>query len=238
MSSSRGSSPRVLVVQHLPHEHAGVLGEVLVTSGCTVRTCRAWTEPVPRDLTDVDAVVVLGGDMNTDEGKRWPHLGDVRALLADAVASDVPVLALCLGAQLLAEATGGRVHHGTPEVGYIPIHRTPEGHVHPVIGAVPDGSRWFNAHGDQITAPPGATLLARSDDTPVHAFQVGRALGLQFHPEVDASAVAAYVETRGIAEYLEAAGWTGERLLTEARRCNEAHRAAGRTLFEAWLATV
>ncbi len=227
----------VLVIQNLAHEHAGVLGEVLAVAGVQTTTCRAWTGvPVPSDPTAYDAVVVLGGDMNTDEDEAWPHLQAVRDLLAAAAEESVPVLAICLGAQLLAEALGGSVQHGQPEIGYIPIRHTPSGDLHPVIAAVPDGTPFFNAHADYITAPPHATLLAFSDEAAVHAFEVGRCLGLQFHPEIDASFVAAYVEAEGVEAYLADNGWTGEDLLTVARRHNEAHRAAGRRLFAAWLA--
>jgi GMP synthase (glutamine-hydrolysing) len=220
----------VLVIQHLPHEHSGVLGEVLAVAGVPVVTCRAWTGvPVPADPTGYDAIVVLGGDMNTDEEDQWPHLAAVRELLAEAVEHTVPVLAICLGAQLLAEAVGGEVHHGTPEIGYIPIRWTPSGSRHPVLSVVAD---------DFISVPSRATLLAFSDAAAVHAFEVGSALGLQFHPEIDASFVAAYVEAEGVAAYLSDNGWTPEALLTAARRHNETHRLAGRRLFTAWLTDV
>lgn len=229
------SGPAVLVVQHLPHEHSGVLGEVLVTTGCRVATARAWADPIPTDPTAFDGIVVLGGDMNTDEGDRWPHLAEVRQLLADAVAAEVPTLGLCLGAQLLAEATGGAVRHGTPEIGYPQVFLTPSGRAHPVLAHAGDGSRWFNAHADHITAPPGSVLLAFSDGAAVHAFAVGSGLGLQFHPEIDASFVAGYVIADGVEAYLSANGWTGAALLDEARRRNEGHRAAGRALALAWV---
>lgn len=237
--SGPGRRARVLVVQHLPHEHSGVLGEVLELRGADVRLVRAWTgQPVPTAARGHDAVVVLGGDMDTDQDDRWPHLRDARALLADAVATGVPALGICLGAQLLAEATGGSVHHGRPEVGYVPVRHTPSGRAHPVIGAVADGTPLFNAHRDHITAPPGATLLAYSDDVAVHAFAVGTGLGLQHHPEFDASMVAGYVEVDGVAEHLAAAGWRAEALLAEARRRNAAHRAAGAAVFGVWLDAV
>lgn len=228
----------VLVVQNLPHEHAGVLGEALVVAGLPVTCWRAWASAATPPPLDVhDALVVLGGDMNTDEDDRWPHLHVARHLLVRAVEAEMPVLALCLGAQLLAEATGGSVRHGVPEIGWIPIRRTAAGDDDQVLSAVPDATPFFNAHADHIDMPPDATLLAISDDTAVHAFRVGTALGLQFHPEIDASFVAAYVEADGVAAYLGANGWTPEGLVTEARRRNAAHRAAGLALFRAWIGT-
>lgn len=226
----------VLVVQHLPHEHAGVLGEVLARAGVSTVTWRAWAQPeMPGRLQEYRAVAVLGGDMFTDESDRWPHLNTVRDLLRKAVQADIPSLCLCLGAQLLAEACGGRVSHGTPEIGYIPITLTPSGRRDPVVSAVADGTSFFNADADQIHLPSQATLLAFSAATAVHAFRVGAAVGLQYHPEIDASFVAAYVEAPGVREYLQANDWTGEELLRQARLLNIAHRAAGQSLFAAWL---
>ena len=236
MTAPVGAGRPLQVVQHLPHEHEGVLGEAIVARGIPLRRWRAWADPtaVP-DLGDAAGLVVLGGDMNTDEEDRWPHLGPVRTLLADAVEKGVPTLALCLGAQLLAEASGGSVRHGTPEIGWVPLRQTAEGAADPIVGALPDGTAFFNAHADFITLPEGATLLASSADAPVHAFRVGAALGLQHHPEIDASFVAGYVEAPGVADYLEANGWTPEALVAEARRRNADHRRDGLRRFDAWL---
>lgn len=228
---------RVLVVQHLPHEHDGVLGEALVTRGIEIQRCRAWTDPIPDRPGDVDALVVLGGDMNTDEDDRWPHLAHVRSLLAHTIDAQTPTLAICLGAQLLAEAGGGSVRHGTPEIGWIPIEPTEAGQADPVVAAVPAGTRFFNAHADFITAPPGAEVLARSAGAPVHAFRLGNVLGLQYHAEIDASFVAGYVVADGVEAYLRDNAWTPEDLLAEARRRNADHRADGLALFHAWIDT-
>ena len=226
----------VLLIQHLPHEHEGVLGEVLVARGVPHTRWRAWAAPAALpELDRHDAIVVLGGDMNTDEDDRWPHLAVVRTLLTQAIEDDQPVLGLCLGAQLLAEATGGSVRHGRPEIGWIPIELTEAGRAERVLAANPDRTPFFNAHADHILPPPDARVLATSAETEVHAFRVGSGLGLQFHPEIDASFVAGYVEADGVGDYLAANGWSPEALVTEARRRNDAHRAAGAALFHAWV---
>ena len=110
------------------------------------------------------------------------------ALLGKCVASDTPVLAICLVAQLLAEATGGSVRHDVPEIGYAPVRLTAAGRDDPLMSEFVDGTPTFNAHRDFITAGPDAVVLAYSQRAPVHAFRVGtRVYGLQVHPEMDAA---------------------------------------------------
>lgn len=225
-----------MVLEHLPHEPPAVLGRVLDASGTPWRTVRLHAgDPVPRDPAALGGLVVLGGDMNTDDDDRHPHLREERALLGRCVAAGTPVLGLCLGAQLLAEATGGRVAHATPEIGFLPVTRTPAGRDDPLLSALPDHSPTFNAHGDLITLGEGV-LLASSAQTVVQAFRVGeRAWGLQFHPEFDADLVQGYVTAPGVPAYLRANGWEPARLLAQARRHDAAHQRMGGALLARWL---
>lgn len=227
----------VTVLQHLPHEHAAVAGEVLHARGYRVRTVRLWEgEPCPGDPDGLGALLVLGGDMDSDDKERYPFLADEVALLRRCVAAGTQVLGLCLGAQLLAEATGGRVDHGEPEIGYPVIHRTDAGRADPVLAALDDGTPAFNGHRDYVTPGQGSVVLARSAACPVQAFRTGTALGLQFHPEIDAELVAGYVAVPEVRAYLRGAGWEPEALLAEARRRDPEHRAMGWRLLDRWAA--
>ena len=93
----------VVVLQHLEHEPAGVLTDALAAGGHRADVRRLWRgDAVPGSTARLAAVIVLGGDMNTDEEDAHPFLADERRLLGRCVADGVPVLGICLGAQLLA----------------------------------------------------------------------------------------------------------------------------------------
>jgi GMP synthase (glutamine-hydrolysing) len=226
----------VTVLQHLPHEHAALAGELLEARGHRVRTVRLWDgQACPADPREVGALIVLGGDMDTDERDRYPFLADEVRLAGRCVEAGTPVLGICLGAELLAEATGGRVRHGVPEIGYPEIHRTDAGRTDEVLGALADGTPAFNGHHDHVEVGAGAVVLAYSDLSPVQAFRVGSALGLQFHPEADARLVSGYVRVPEVRTYLRDAGWDPGALLAEACSRDAAHRAAGARLLGRWL---
>jgi len=181
---------RVLVVVHEPHAGLGRLG-ALGSAGIDERRPDLGAE-LPADLSGHDALVVLGGSMGAWEDEVAPWLPHTRRLLADAVERSLPTLAVCLGAQLLALATGGQVERGARglEVGLVPIELTAVAAADPLLGPVQEQlgatfpvPHW---HQDVITRlPAGAVQLASGARYPHQAFRLGeRAWGLQYHPEV------------------------------------------------------
>ena len=100
---------RVLVIRHSEIDQPGFFGEVMEAAGIEWRPCDPWQgEPLPA-LEDYDAVLAMGGPQQADEEHLHPWLAAEKALLRDAVAQDMPVLGVCLGCQLLADAHGGTV---------------------------------------------------------------------------------------------------------------------------------
>lgn len=186
--------------------------------------------------TGVDGVIVLGGSMGAYEEDTHPWLAAEKDWIAGLVADEVPVLGICLGAQLLADAVGGRAFRAERrvEAGVYALHLTEAGRSDPVMPRA--GDRVFAVHGDTFELPPGATLLARTDDY-VHAFRIGSALGVQFHPETDADTAIAWAHSL-VASVLHRAGTTVERFTAQLRTAEVDLDADAHRFFDAWLDTL
>lgn len=176
--------------------------------GVRLRHVRAHAGQDAGPAADLDGLLVLGGQMSAHDVHE-PGIAETRALLADAVAAGVPTLGICLGAQLLAAATGGRVHVAAPpgsEVGIVDVRWRPEATADPLVGPLATAAAaetrstpMPTMHDDAIVdLPPGATWLAASRTYPYQAFRVGdRAWGLQFHPEVSPATMHLWAELAG-----------------------------------------
>jgi GMP synthase (glutamine-hydrolysing) len=132
--------------------------------------------------------------MDADELDAYPHLEPTMALLRDAAARDAPTLGICLGAQLAANALGGRAYPGSAgeEVGWTKVELTAAGRADPVLGALAEPAEVFEWHHDILEPPPGAVQLARGALYEQQAFRLGSVVGVQFHPEVDAPLLAGW----------------------------------------------
>ena len=183
MSPSR----RFVVIQHLASEGPGLIAAVAPVHGVSLdvrRTDLGERLPPARDL---DGVVVLGGPMAVYQSDAHPYLADERALLTDACARGLPVLGVCLGAQLVAAALDARVYPGpAPEIGVAPVRLTPDGADDPVLGPAGPAFDAWHWHGDTFDLPAGAVHLAASGAYAHQAFRAGpRTYALQFHVELD-----------------------------------------------------
>jgi GMP synthase-like glutamine amidotransferase len=176
----------LLCVRHQATCPVGVLGEEFDAQGMPWRYLDAWKEDSAPDLSEVSGLVVLGGEMNVDQVDQFPFLKTVRDLTRDAIEAGMPVLGVCLGAQVMARALGAEVTRSPiKEIGFVEVEATDAGRVDPVLGAFAPRSSVFQFHEDICALPEGAELLFRGKDVPVQAFKVGeRAYGVQFHLEV------------------------------------------------------
>jgi GMP synthase-like glutamine amidotransferase len=193
--------PTCLVVQHVPPEGPYAIGQALERAGVAVDVRAVGAgDALPSDLTDIDGLVVMGGPMSAGSDEEFPTRGAELDLLADGLDRGVPVLGVCLGAQLLALAAGGTVYRGVtgPEIGWAPVALTVEAEDDALLGGLPEELTVLHWHGDTFDPPDGAVPLATNARYRNQAFRSGpRAWGLQFHLEVDGSAVAAFVDAFG-----------------------------------------
>jgi GMP synthase (glutamine-hydrolysing) len=176
---------RVLFVHHARPLDGGSYDDVVAAAGHEiVRWAPFEGEPAPSPA-GVDAIVVLGGAVHPDADGTEPWLGVEVAVIRDALARKLPTLGLCLGAQLIARATGawvGPVEQS--EVGWYEVAPNHAGLDDPVVGALTGPTYAFEWHHYTFELPAGATELARSPRA-IQAFRLdGTVWGLQFHPEV------------------------------------------------------
>jgi GMP synthase (glutamine-hydrolysing) len=202
-----GGVARLLLVVPSPTDPPDRLGDWLREAGLDldVRSVREGDE-LPADLTGVDGLVVLGGPQSSlDDEVTSPELTGVRSLLAQAVDADLPTLAICLGAQLLAQVAGGSTRVGAegPEVGVRLVAKRDAAEGDRLFGPVPFTPDVLQWHHDEVSElPPGAVLLCASPLYPHQAFRVGRSVyALQFHIEPTPERVAewAHGDTVGVA---------------------------------------
>lgn len=188
-------SPVVAVVEHAAAEGPARIGATLIDRGVEVRRVRAdLGDPMPA-LGDLTGLVVMGGlqDAFSDEG--FPSRPAELELLGAAVEAGTPVLGVCLGAQLLAEASGGKAKPGEgPEIGWGTVTLAEDAEHDPLLAGLPRQLTVLHWHLDTYQLPPHAVRLASSPAYAEQAFRVGeRAWGLQFHVEVDRETVEAFL---------------------------------------------
>jgi len=175
----------VLVFRHVPFEPLGRIADALDSHGMEWRYLDLWQTPEgDLQVEQAQALVFMGGPMSVNDGLPW--LREEERCIVRAISSGVPVLGICLGAQLLAKCLGSRVYPmGHKEIGWYPIRLREAARSDPLFGELRRTETVFHWHGETFGLPEGAEWLAESDLCPHQAFRCGSYLyGLQFHPEV------------------------------------------------------
>ncbi len=183
----------IIILQHLAIEHPGVFLDFFREDGSRWTTVELDEGETLPDLDPFDLMVVMGGPQDVWQEDEYPWFREEKAAIRNFVLDmQRPYLGICLGHQLLAEATGGRVGLAkTPEVGVLTVSATEAGRRDTLLKALPDPMTVLQWHGAEVTElPPNAEVLAESDVCRVQALRVGRhAYGFQCHVEITAETV-------------------------------------------------
>jgi GMP synthase (glutamine-hydrolysing) len=190
-----------LAVIHGESVRSGVFGDVVRERGHGLEEWSlAWDKPLPRPLDAYGAVLVFGGAMHADQDDHHPWLREEDMFLQRLLDGHMPVLGICLGAQLLAKAAHAPVYPvDEAEVGWFEVELTAAGTEDPVLGRLPQTFDAFQWHYYAHDVPAGAVELARNRVC-TQAFRLGdSAWGVQFHPEVTLHQVQSWIhEEKGL----------------------------------------
>ncbi len=178
---------KVTIIKHIDIEGPGTIGGFLNDNDISYRVIDVFNgEPLPNSISDVSAVIVLGGPMNVYEENEYPFLKQEDVFLKEVIEEGLPTLGFCLGAQLIAKAKGALVKKNPQkEIGWFTVSLTEKGSYDPLFQGFQGEFDVFQWHGDTFDIPDGAVKLATSDLCPNQAYRINNNIyGLQFHVEV------------------------------------------------------
>lgn len=183
---------QALVLKHIAIEGPGTLGDFLIKKGINLTTIELYKEDLyllSINLKEFIAVIILGGPMNVYEEDKYPFLKWENNFIKEVLRADMPLLGICLGAQLIAKAAGGKISKAPKkELGWFEVALEKETIRDRLFRGVEDNLRVFQWHEDTFTLPAQAVLLSRSNQLN-QAFRIGQAYGFQFHIEVNAAII-------------------------------------------------
>ncbi len=191
----------ILFIKHIDIEGPGTLGDFFSDRGYITKTIDLGAgDRLPISWDGIKALVILGGPMNVDEEDKYPFLKAEDSFIQEALAQEIPLLGICLGAQLLAKACRASVGKSPQkEIGFFSVELTSAGVHDPLFQGLERKLEVFQWHGDMFQIPKGAEWLASSCGCPHQAMRIGRyAYGLQFHLEITDRSIREWTE-----EYLD-----------------------------------
>lgn len=231
---------KILVLQHVASEPLGELDPLLRAAGLRIRYVNFARHPGTQvDVTRYSGLVVLGGPMNVDQADRYRHLLHEIEVIRIALERRIPVLGICLGAQLLAAALGATVHpNAVREIGWYPLTVSADAKADPLFAHFDADVPVFQWHAYTFTEPKASVHLASTVSCANQAFcHGGFAYGLQFHLEVDAALIERWLNHSEHHHELEALGGAihAQRVRVETEQYVEISRARARAVFSAFL---
>ena len=187
---------KIHVLKHVPFEDIGSMAGWLEAKGADIGYTRFYDDPALPKVNGHDLIIAMGGPMSAMDESALPWLGPEKQFIRAAVEQGIPVLGICLGAQLIAGALGAAVYRNqVKEIGWWQIEGTPD---------ASDSFRFpakfiaFHWHGETFDLPDGAVRLATNAACANQAFQIGQhVIGLQFHLETTPDALGAIIDNCG-----------------------------------------
>lgn len=212
---------RALILMHHPDEGPGTIGDYLSAHEVELQTVRLYAgEALPPDPESFEAIVAMGGPMNVYEQNEFPWLEPEDRFLRQALAAEVPLVGICLGAQLIAKALDAPISKNpVEELGWLDVSLSPDAYGDPLMAGVEPVFGAFHWHGDTFATPQGGVRLAASADCANQAFRWRNAWGLQFHVEVTVDIVATWVADHANAdEFLAGFAGPGKQMAAQGER--------------------
>lgn len=179
---------KIVVIQHVPYEPLGTLDPLIRQRRHRIKYLNFARDPEAQvDINRYDALIILGGPMNIGQEESYPHLEKEKLLIRQAHNAQIPILGICLGAQLIAAAMGAKVFLAAEkEVGWRQLSLTSLGKNDPVVNAFANFSDVFQWHECTFELPHSADLLVTGEKIANQGFRVGKyTYGFQFHLEAN-----------------------------------------------------
>jgi len=181
---------------HVPYEGPGIIRDWASSEKHKLSISRVYdNEALPR-ISDPEMLVIMGGPMNVFDFHIHPWMQEEIEWVSSCIESGMPVLGICLGAQIIAAALGAEVYPGgKKEIGWHNLQFLPALGDYKIWGDLPPARKVFHWHGDTFSIPEGATRIAGSQAYPNQGFIYDeRVVALQFHLEVTPEGVAELVK--------------------------------------------
>ena len=180
---------RAHCLQHVPFEGLAAIEAWLIAAGYDITYTRFYEGEALPELHSIDLIIVMGGPMSVLDEKHYPWLVQEKLWLKQAMKSNKAILGICLGAQLIASALGANIYPNKyKEIGWFPVQAKPQCDNTSEF-QFPSQFNAMHWHGETFDLPAEASHLAYSEACNHQAFQVGRAIGLQFHIEMNSYAM-------------------------------------------------
>jgi len=170
---------KVAIFQHMEIEGAGYFPDLLASREVPVEVHRLYeTGEVPVGIQA--PIIIMGGAMSVHDEREYPFLAGEKEIIRRYIREGRPVVGICLGAQLIADAAGSRVYPGARESGWCDVYKEHPGY----FSGFPGRMKVFQFHGDTFDLPDEAILTWSGREVRHQMFLLGSAAAVQFHPEI------------------------------------------------------